>query len=89
MKVQFTRTFKKQLSKANTQVLSAFQKRLSLFIQNPHHPYLHNHALKGRLAGLRSINITGDWRALFSEEKESNQILIVFEVMGTHSQLYR
>ena len=51
---------------------------------------LNNHALTGKFQGRRSINITGDWRAIFSIrvnfESESEYY---FELVGTHSQLYR
>lgn len=47
-------------------------------------------ALTGKLAPYRSINITGDWRALYSEDvdDEGNKTFI-FEALGAHSQLYR
>lgn len=50
-------------------------------------PKLNNHVLRGKLRGLRSINITGDWRAIFREYKKDKQIL--FDSLGTHSQLYK
>ncbi|MBI2330404.1 type II toxin-antitoxin system mRNA interferase toxin, RelE/StbE family [Candidatus Daviesbacteria bacterium] len=59
--------------------------RLELFIINQFHPQLNNHSLTGKYKGNRSINITGDWRAIYSEEKDS----VIFELLGTHSQLYR
>ncbi|GAI64559.1 unnamed protein product, partial [marine sediment metagenome] len=34
----------------------------------------------------RSINITGDWRALYSKPDKD---IIIFEALGIHSQLYR
>ena len=87
MKVIFTRKFSKQYNKAPDKVKTAFNKRLDLFIKDKYHPLLSNHALLGELKDLRSISITGDWRALF-RELESGE-LIFFEFIGTHSQLYK
>jgi len=42
--------------------------------------------LVGELRGYRSINITGDWRAIFMEIDGGK--IIYFVAIGTHSQLY-
>ncbi len=86
-RVDYSEHFLKLVKKAPLEIKRAFQKRLLLFIASPFHPLLRNHTLTGEYAGLRSINVTGDWRALYSEEEEG--IIIVFELLGTHSQLYR
>jgi len=90
MRIRFSRHFSKQYNKAILNIKSAFDKRLKLFLQNPYARQLNNHPLKGKYAGYHCINITGDWRALYSEyfDKQSNKI-IIFEVLGTHSQLYK
>lgn len=89
MKIKFAKKFVKQYEKADQKVKDAAKKKLELFRNNPSHPQLKNHPLTGRLADYRSINITGDWRALYSEYKDNEgNIVIVFEVIGTHSQLY-
>lgn len=54
-----------------------------------YHPILRNHPLRGNYRGYNSINITGDWRALFSIDCDyANNIRIIFKLIGTHSQLY-
>jgi addiction module RelE/StbE family toxin len=58
-----------------------------VFLNCPNHPILKNHYLIGQLKGYRSININGDWRAIF-EELDNSQIAY-FVAIGTHSQLYR
>ena len=83
-RIDFSKKFDKQLKKAPQEIVDAFRKRLNLFTQNPNDPQLHNHALTGNFKGYRSINITGDWRALFTETKTR----IIFQLLGTHSQLY-
>lgn len=90
MQIKFTRKFSKQYDKAGKKIKVAFNNRLKLFSKDQFHPQLNNHRLTGKLKGHRSINITGDWRAIFSETRdvEGNQVSI-FEIIGTHSQLYK
>jgi len=41
------------------------------------------------MEGYRSINITGDWRALYTIKGDGKGgEIAVFEILGTHSQLY-
>ncbi|NQU83840.1 MAG: type II toxin-antitoxin system RelE/ParE family toxin [Parcubacteria group bacterium] len=86
IKINYAREFKKQYSKAPAKIKKAFKKRRNLFIENPHSTILNNHSLKGSFKNLRSINITGDWRAFYSKTKKN---IIFFELLGTHSQLYK
>lgn len=85
MPTNFAKTFSKQYGKAGRKIRSAFDERLELFLLDPFHPLLNNHALTGKYKGMRSINVTGDWRAIYSENKEA----VIFELLGTHSQLYK
>lgn len=89
MKIRFGRKFNKQYDKADKKIKDSFDKKIKLFIQDPLDPQLRNHPLKGVLQGYKSINITGDWRALYSELKEREEIIIIFEMLGKHSQLYK
>jgi addiction module RelE/StbE family toxin len=86
MDVTVNRNFTKQYSKASSKIQQAFQDRVQLLLSNPLHPQLRLHLLQGRLNGYHSINITGDWRALFIYRDKTT---IVFHALGTHSQLYR
>lgn len=89
VRIDYSTKFLKQLKKSPLSIKIAFRKRLAFFIQDQSHPQLNNHALAGNLKGYRSINITGDWRAIFSEHKGQDKIVVVFEMLGTHSELYR
>lgn len=84
MVVEYDKKFLKQYDKADPKIRLAFKKRRRLFQENPFDPQLRNHALSGRYHGFRSINITGDWRALYRAKGK----LVIFEALGTHSQLY-
>jgi len=86
-RVRFSRHFLKQYNTAPRNIQTAFDARLKRFFKNQHDPILRNHALRGMLSGLRSINISGDWRAIFRELPDEK--IIFFDALGTHSQLYR
>ncbi|MEK9165757.1 MAG: type II toxin-antitoxin system mRNA interferase toxin, RelE/StbE family [Patescibacteria group bacterium] len=87
MQIDFANQFDKQLKKSPNKIKIAFQKRLALFIKDKYHPLLDNHQLTGKLKLCRSINVTGDWRALFKELNSGE--IVFFVVLGTHSHLYK
>ena len=89
-RVNYSRVFTKQLKKAPLKIKEAFRKRREIFFENPFNPQLNNHQLTGDYKEHRSINITGDWRVIFTEtlDEEDNKT-ILFKFIGTHSQLYR
>lgn len=84
MTTHYHRLFKKTFKKLPKKIQEQFYERLELFLQNPSAPRLRNHALDGEFQNFRSINITGDYRAIFEEIEDK----IVFYDIGTHAQLY-
>ncbi|KKW35906.1 hypothetical protein A2852_02320 [Candidatus Adlerbacteria bacterium RIFCSPHIGHO2_01_FULL_54_23] len=86
MLVLFSTVFKKQYKKLPHPIQKKFNERFGLFISNPFHPLLGNHPLKGDYASCQSINITGNYRAIFYEERTG---FVRFISIGTHSGLYR
>lgn len=87
MHAVYSKNFLKQLERAPQPIQKAFRLRMELLIENPRHPLLRNHELQGVLLGYRSINVTGDWRAVFRILPREDAIFFV--AIGTHSQLYR
>lgn len=85
MKVIFHKKFAKQLGKYPDKVHDTFQKRIEIFLNNPFDPSLSNHPLTGRWMGFRSINISGDLRAVYELVDRETAYFVAF---GTHSQLY-
>ena len=85
MRVLLHRSFSKQFAKLDRKLRLRFIERKELFIIEPHHPLLDNHALDHEWAGCRSINITGDWRAIFRTIETD---VVEFLAIGTHHQLY-
>lgn len=68
--------------------MTALADTLEFFAVDPNHPGLHNHALSGKYAGYRSINVTDDWRAIFREERSGEATVVKFSQIGTHKELY-
>ena len=88
MKILFKKSFDKSKQKLPLSVRKKLTERLFLFEENPFSDLLHNHALKGEYLGYRSINITGDFRAIFRELSDGKYEFVEFVDIGTHSQLY-
>jgi addiction module RelE/StbE family toxin len=78
------KNFEKSYSKQDVEVKRAFVERKNLLLIDQQHPLLNNHALHGKWAGFRSINITGDIRAVYRMEG----YFAIFLEIGSHSQLY-
>lgn len=85
MKVRFHRNFRKGYAKLPAGVRNQFKKRLRIFLEDPFHPLLNNHALHGEWRRFRSINVTGDFRAVFRAFGDGSA---EFVVIDTHGNLY-
>lgn len=85
MSVRFSRRFAKDYQRSPQKIKQKFNQRLTIFIDEPHAACLNNHSLTGQWRGYRSINVTGDWRAIFIETDAG---LVIFAALGTHSQIY-
>ena len=85
MKPEYHKNFRKQFDKLSIKIQDKFEEKLDLFLQNMFHPLLNNHSLTGKYEGCRSINITGNIRAIFYLKTESD---IVFINIGSHPELY-
>ncbi len=84
MTIAYSKSFMKQAKKLNKPVRQKLIERIVLFISDPLHSDLNNHPLKGKYKKYRRINITGDYRALYLTQDNN----IIFDAVGTHSQLY-
>ncbi|OGY18337.1 MAG: hypothetical protein A2900_04390 [Candidatus Chisholmbacteria bacterium RIFCSPLOWO2_01_FULL_50_28] len=84
MIIVYHANFKKSYKKLLPQVKEKLEDRLRLFSKDEFHPILNNHALKGKYSGYRSINVTGDIRAIFKREAGE----AIFVVIDSHSNLY-
>jgi addiction module RelE/StbE family toxin len=86
MQIEYSKNFIKEFKKCPPKIKIAFKKKLKIFINDQYSPALNNHSLSGKLKKYRSININGDWRAVF--QKIIKEDIIYFVAVGTHSRLY-
>ena len=84
MKIVFHKQFKKKFEKLPVKVQNKFFDRLELFMRDQTHETLNNHSVDKAFLECRSINVTGDYRAIFKEKQEA----VIFMAIGTHSELY-
>lgn len=87
MQIKYAKKFIKMHAKAPAKIQKAFCKRLKIFKKDSYNAILNNHWLSGEYKGLKSINITGDWRVIFKEYEKDD--LVIFMLFGMHSQLYK
>lgn len=85
MQIDYSSNFKKRIRKLPKSIIEKFYIRLELFEKDRFNPILNNHKLHGEYEGSNSINITGDFRAIF---KYINENYILFSDIGTHTELY-
>lgn len=88
MIVRYAPEFLKELKKLDVRIRKSVKERVLIFQDNPNDSQLHNHKLRDPYKGLRSIDITNDYRALYSEKEEGEEIVAYFETIGTHDELY-
>ena len=86
MQIEFHRGFKKRYRQIPSNIRLQFDERLRLFEQESYHPALNNHALSGDRLGQWSINVTGDWRAVYFFQDDA---AVVFIDIDRHSNLYK
>jgi addiction module RelE/StbE family toxin len=84
--IKYESQFKKQYKKLPKLYQDQFYEKLELFLIDPTAPQLRIHPLKGKFAGYWSMNINGDIRALYTVRGDE---IIIFALIGSHSQLYR
>jgi addiction module RelE/StbE family toxin len=84
MRVFFKKQFEKDLKKLPAKLKAQFHERLEVFINDKFNPTLNNHSVDKAFPGCWSINVSGDFRAIYLPEGE----FVTFITLGTHSQLY-
>ena len=84
MHIIYHSDFKKQYRKLSTKIRLRFTERLEIFRDDQFSPELNNHGLHGKYVGCRSINVTGDLRAIYEVREDGVRFLEI----DTHSNLY-
>lgn len=86
MQVSFHKHFIKASNKLPSRVQNLLDEKIAHFINHPSEKELRNHKLHGKYKGYRSIDITGDYRAIYYLLSENEAFFIY---VGSHAQLYR
>lgn len=84
MVIIYHKNFIKQSKSLPSKIKVKLTERLKLFGQDEFGPMLNNHPLKGKYLGFRSINITGDLRAIYQKQGD----IVTFVEINSHSNLY-
>jgi len=85
MRIRYSSRFKKQYKKLPKKFQEQFDERLQTFLSDPLSPRLRIHPLKGKFLGYWSMSVNGDLRAIYQRVGEE---LVIFALIGTHSELY-
>jgi addiction module RelE/StbE family toxin len=82
--VYYHKNFKKRLKRVPKKIQDKFEEKLKIFISNSFSAELNNHKLSSEWVGHRSIDITGDLRAVYKMEGDT----AIFLEIDNHSNLY-
>lgn len=85
MRIDYYKLFRKKYKKLPQKIRDKFNERLVKFCEDPFLPELNNHGLSGKYSGCRSINITGDIRAIFQVVADRIRFLDI----DNHNNLYK
>ncbi len=85
MKLVPHKYFEKRFKRLPKHIQEKALATMRLFTARPFDATLRNHALSGQQQGLRSVNVTGDYRIIYDPINQNTAILVD---IGTHSQLY-
>jgi len=85
MRIGYHKEFIKNYKKLPLKIQEQFKQRQILFEKDKFDPVLNNHSLTGKYQGYRSINVSGNIRAIFKVNGDS----VIFIKINSHSNLYR
>lgn len=88
MRVKYSPSFLTKVKKIDVRIYKSLRERIAIFTKDPNDPRLDNHELHEEWTGFRSIDITSDWRAIYEEINEGDDIVAYFEALGIHKELY-
>ncbi|MDJ1168957.1 type II toxin-antitoxin system mRNA interferase toxin, RelE/StbE family [Roseofilum sp. BLCC_M154] len=83
----------KRLTRKNPDLRSLIEVTIRQLIEDPFHPSLRTHKLKGDFSGCWSCSIDYSYRIIFEfvpdqEEEEEEEEVILLLNLGTHDQVY-
>ena len=85
----FVRAIKRAVRR-QPELQARVERTLQQLAEDPFHPILHSHKLKGKLAGVWACTVDYDNRILFEfvQNPESGEEEILLLTMGTHDEVY-
>lgn len=85
----FVRAFRRA-AKRHPEKQARIERVLTLLSEDPFHPSLHSHKLKGELAGVWACTVDFDHRVLFEfvQNPETGEDEIYLLTIGTHDEVY-
>lgn len=85
----FVRALKRAVRR-QPELRARVERTLQWLAEDPFHPMLHSHKLKGELAGTWACTVDYDNRILFEfvQNPESGEEEILLLTMGTHDEVY-
>ena len=86
MDIRHAKGFKKALARLRPWQVDAVEEAVSIFRNKRSDPALHDHALKGKMKGLRAFSAGFDLRLIYWEH--GGFITIILLDVGTHNQVY-
>ncbi len=86
MEFLFSKPFRKALARLSQRQRDEVQKAVEQYRTDRTQPSLADHALKGRMKGLRAFSAAWDLRIIYREE--GGFITIILLDTGTHNQVY-
>ena len=81
MNILFTSSFEKRFKKLDSRIKKITLAKIEFFKDDPLHPSLRIHSLKGELQGFCSISINDNYRIIFNRKNNGN---IIFHFIGKH-----
>ena len=85
MIARFHKGFERQYKKLRKGEQEKVRKQIALFQRDEFDLVLNNHPLHGKYKGYRSINVTGNIRAVY---KLAENNIAIFVAINTHNNLY-
>lgn len=77
----YSNKFRKELRVLPDDIIELALRKEELFRDNPLHPSLRLHQLQGKLLGLYSLSLSGNYRIIFERQKNGD---IFFVSIGSH-----
>ena len=88
MKIEFTKKFLKQFNKLTKKTKLKFHHRVDILLSDPRDEILRFHRLSGRQKDSWSFDVSSDVRVVYDRSFEKSDGVILFQEIGSHSELY-